>query len=143
MGPARRRIAVAALGPLFELRLALTVENYDEALAFYRDALGLPVDHAFETPEGKGVVLAAGKATVELLSTGQAELVDRTEVGHGVGAPIRLAIEVADSAEAATRLAAAGAEQLGAVVETPWGHRNVRLKAPGGMQITLFTVMKG
>jgi lactoylglutathione lyase len=30
-------------GPVRELRLALTVENYDEAVAFYRDVLGLPL----------------------------------------------------------------------------------------------------
>jgi catechol 2,3-dioxygenase-like lactoylglutathione lyase family enzyme len=29
--------------PVRELRLALTVERYDEAVTFYRDVLGLPV----------------------------------------------------------------------------------------------------
>jgi hypothetical protein len=27
-------------------------------------------------------------------------------------------------------------------VETPWKHRNVRLRAPDGMQLTLFTVLE-
>ena len=44
-------------------------------------ALGLPVVEAFEGPGGGGVVLDAGRATLELLSVGQAELVDEVEVG--------------------------------------------------------------
>ena len=88
-------------------------------------------------------MLAAGRATIEILSTAQGEAVDRIEVGRRVGAPVRLALEVADSAAAANRLEAAGAEQLGAVVETPWGHHNVRLKSPEGLQLTLFTVLDG
>jgi hypothetical protein len=28
-------------------------------------------------------------------------------------------------------------------VVTPWSHRNVRLRAPDGMQLTLFTVLEG
>jgi len=41
--------------------------------------------------------------------------------------------------ETAGRLVAAGAEQVAAPVTTPWGDRNIRVQAPGGMQLTLFT----
>lgn len=126
--------------PVRELRLALTVERYEEAVAFYRDLLGLPVLESFEGPGG-GVVLDAGRATLELLSVGQAELVDEIEVGSRVAGPVRVALEVADSAELAGRLAAAGAEPLADPVVTPWSHRNVRLRAPDGLQLTLFTVL--
>jgi catechol 2,3-dioxygenase-like lactoylglutathione lyase family enzyme len=126
--------------PVRELRLALTVERYEEAVAFYRDLLGLPVLESFEGPGG-GVVLDAGRATLELLSVGQAELVDEIEVGSRVAGPVRVALEVADSAELASRLAAAGAEPLADPVVTPWSHRNVRLRAPDGLQLTLFTVL--
>src|SRR5918992_5648030 len=96
--------------PVRELRVAVTVEDYGEALRFYRDALGLPVVEEWEGPEGSGAVLAAGRATLELLSSGQAELVDRVEVGERVAGPIRVALEVEDSARAAEELVAAGAE---------------------------------
>ena len=36
---------------------------------------------------------------------------------------------------------AAGAEALADPVVTPWNHRNVRLRAPDGLQLTLFTVL--
>ncbi len=127
--------------PVRELRLALTVERYEEAVAFYRDLLGLPELESFEGPGGGGVVLDAGRATLELLSTGQAELVDEIEVGSRVAGPVRLALEVADSTALARHLAAGGAEPLADPVVTPWNHRNVRLRAPGGMQLTLFTVL--
>ena len=54
-----------------EFRVALTVPDFDQALAFYRDALGL--------------------------------------------------------------------EQVAPQVRTPWSDRNVRVRTPDGMQLTLFT----
>jgi lactoylglutathione lyase len=127
--------------PVRELRLALTVTDYDQAVAFYRDRLGLPVLESFEGPEGGGVVLDAGRATLELLTVGQAELVDRVEVGSRVAGPVRVALEVADSAQTARRLVDSGAEALAEPVVTPWRHRNVRVLAPDGLQLTLFTVL--
>jgi lactoylglutathione lyase len=123
-----------------ELRVALTVEDFEEALRFYRDALGLPV---LEEWEGGGAVLDAGRATLELLSPEQAARADEVEVGrHGVAGTVRLALEVPDSVEAAERLVRGGAEQLADAIVTPWRHRNVRLRAPDGMQLTLFTVLE-
>ena len=130
------------VGPVRELRLAVTVEDYDEAVRFYRDVLGLPVIQEWDEPSGSGAILDAGRATLELLSVDQTALVDRVEVGEEhVSPPIRLAIEVADSEETAGRLADAGAELLADAVTTPWRHRNVRLNAPGPLQLTLFTVL--
>ena len=122
-----------------ELRLVLTVEDFDRALALYRDALGLEELAAWEAQEGRIVLLGAGRATLELVDEAQAAAIDRIEVGRRVAGPVRIALEVPDSAAAAGRLAAVGAEQLGDAVETPWRDRNVRLRAPDGMQLTLFT----
>jgi catechol 2,3-dioxygenase-like lactoylglutathione lyase family enzyme len=132
-----------AESPVRELRLAMTVEDYEGALGFYRDVLGLPVVHAWDEPTGSGAILGAGRATLELLSVAQAELVDEVEVGERVAGPVRLALEVEDSERTAEVLVAAGADQLAAPVVTPWSHRNVRLRAPDGMQLTLFTVLEG
>jgi lactoylglutathione lyase len=127
--------------PVHELRVAVTVADYEEALRFYRDVLGLPVVQAWDQPSGSGAILDAGRATLELLSTVQAELVDRVEVGERVAGPVRLALEVDDSSATAETLVSAGAELLGGPAVTPWSHRNVRLRAPDGMQLTLFTVL--
>jgi lactoylglutathione lyase len=127
--------------PVRELRLALTVDNYDELVSFYRDVFGLPVIEAWDDPSGKGAILDAGRATLELLSVAQSELVDRVEVGESVSGPVRLALEVDDSEATAEALVAGGAERVAGPVVTPWRHRNVRLRAPDGMQLTLFTVL--
>ncbi len=126
-------------GPVSELRLAVTVDDYPRALRFYRDALGLPVLESWEDGAARGAVLGAGRATLELLSPEQAELIDRIEVGSRVAGPVRVALAVRDSAGVAESLVAAGAEQLGGPVVTPWSHRNVRVVAPDGLQLTLFT----
>jgi lactoylglutathione lyase len=127
--------------PVRELRVAVTVENYEEALTFYRDVLGLPTVFAWDEPSGSGAILDAGRATLELLSVRQAELIDSVEVGERVAGPVRLALEVEDSEEAARALVSAGATLVGGPAVTPWRHRNVRLEAPDGMQLTLFTVL--
>ena len=129
------------MGPVRELRVAVTAEDYEEALRFYRDALGLPVIESWENEGGSGAVLDADRATLEVLSRSQVEYVDEIEAGGIPSGPVRFALEVQDSVAAAERLEAAGAERVGGPVVTPWRHRNVRLRAPDGMQLTLFTIL--
>jgi methylmalonyl-CoA/ethylmalonyl-CoA epimerase len=122
-----------------ELRIALTVENYDEALAFYRDGLGLKLLDEWKTETSNGALLEAGRATLEIFDEGQAAMVDDIEVGRRVSGTIRFALEVEDSARVAEELERAGARHVGDPVETPWGDVNARVQAPDGMQLTLFT----
>jgi len=121
------------------LRVALTVEDFDRAVAFYRDALGLEQLADWSSATGRVVVLEAGRATLELFDAAQAESVDAIEAGRRVSGPVRLALRVADSGDMAERLVAAGAERVAPPVITPWGDRNARVQAPDGMQVTLFT----
>jgi catechol 2,3-dioxygenase-like lactoylglutathione lyase family enzyme len=122
-----------------ELRLALTVDDFDAALAFYRDVLGLRMKDMWVEEGARGVLLEAGRATLELFDERQAAMVDEIEVGRRVAGRVRIAFEVDDSAATADELEGAGAERLGGPVETPWHDVNVRLVAPDGMQLTLFT----
>jgi lactoylglutathione lyase len=124
-----------------EVRVVLTVADFDAALDFYRDRIGLEQLEAWEAEQGRIVLLDGGKATIELVDEGQADAIDKIEVGRRVAGPVRLAFEVDDSEATASRLAAAGAEVVGGPVETPWRDRNVRVSAPDGMQLTLFTVL--
>ena len=75
------------------------------------------------------------------MNEAQAAFIDEVEVGTRVAGPVRVAFAVDDSAAVAARLVAAGAEQLAEPVTTPWNDRNVRLRAPDGMQLTLFSVV--
>jgi methylmalonyl-CoA/ethylmalonyl-CoA epimerase len=122
-----------------EFRVVLTVPDFDAAVAFYRDALGLEQVADWSSEEGCVVLLEGGRATLELFDERQAETVDRIEAGRRVSGTVRLAFEVADSEATASRLVEAGAKEVAAPTVTPWGDRNARVRAPDGMQLTLFT----
>jgi len=129
------------MAPLMELRLVLTVDDFEQAVALYRDALGLPEHAAWEAEDegGRIAILDAGRATLELVNEAQAAAIDRIEVGHRVAGPVRIAFEVDDSEAVAARLVAAGARLVAEPATTPWNDRNVRVEAPHGMQLTLFS----
>ena len=122
-----------------ELRLVVTVEDYEEAVAFYRDVLGLTEQGAYQAPNGGLVtILEAGRATLEIANAAQADYIDEVEVGERVAGKYRVAFEVSDSAGATRRLEAAGARVVAEPTRTPWDSLNARLEGPGGIQLTLF-----
>lgn len=130
---------VPADRPVLQLRLVVEAEDYDEAVAFYRDVLGLPEQVAFEGEgEARVAILDAGRATLEIANPAQKRMIDDVEVGHQTSARMRVAFEVTDSQGATDRLVAAGATLVAAPTETPWRSLNARLDAPGGLHITLF-----
>lgn len=122
-----------------ELRLVVTADDYDEALRFYRDVLGLPERAVFSSPDGRVTILEAGRATLELTDPNHAAFIDEVEVGKRVAGHIRVAFEVDDSTVTTARLAEAGAEVIAEPTRTPWNSLNSRLEAPGSLQLTLFT----
>ena len=130
-----------SIGPhgVRELRLVVTVDDYDEALRFYRDELGLQERAAFAVAGGHVVILEAGRATLELTDRPHAAYIDEVEVGRRVAGQIRVAFEVGDSRAAMGHLAGAGATVIAEPTVTPWNSLNARLDAPGGLQLTLFT----
>ena len=123
-----------------ELRITLTVDDFDAAVRLYRDALGLPEVADWSSDQGRVLLLDAGRATLELFDEAQAAMVDDLEVGERVSGKVRLALQVPDADAAASTLVAAGATAVAPAVDTPWGDRNARVAAPDGMQLTLFTL---
>jgi lactoylglutathione lyase len=127
-----------SVGGVRELRLVVTALDYDDALRFYRDVLGLRELAVFSSPSGHVTLLEAGRATLELTDPAHAEFIDEVEVGRRVAGHIRVAFEVEDSAAATAALAAAGASVVAELVRTLWNSLNARLEAPAGLQLTLF-----
>lgn len=121
-----------------ELRVALTVSDPYGTARLLQAGLGLPLVGDWSSPEGTGLLLAGGPATLELIDAAQSRLIDQVELGAPASGPVRLAVEVADLETAAQALSAAGGQILHGPVITPWGDRNLRLQAPDGLQITLF-----
>ena len=122
-----------------ELRITLTVDDFDAAVRLYRDALGLPQLEDWSSDQGRVLLLDAGRATLELFDERQAAMVDDLEVGRRVSGKVRLALQVADADVASAELVAGGATPVAPAVTTPWGDRNARVAAPDGMQLTLFS----
>jgi lactoylglutathione lyase len=121
-----------------ELRLAVTADDWDAAVRFYRDVLGMPQLADFSSDEGRVILLEAGRATLELIDPRQADFIDRVEVGSRVAGHIRVALEVDDSAATTQALVDGGAHLVKEPTETPWRSLNARLEAPAGLQLTLF-----
>ncbi|MFG3558881.1 VOC family protein [Micromonospora sp. NPDC047557] len=122
-----------------QLRLVVEAADHEAAVAFYRDALGLPEEAAF-TGDGDArvVILDAGRATLEIANPAQKRMIDEVEVGRQVAPRIRVAFEVDDTRATTARLVAAGASEIAPPTRTPWQSLNSRLDAPADLQITVF-----
>lgn len=127
-------------GSVRQLRVVVRAEDFDDALAFYRDELGMPEQESYQGDGGARVtILGAGRATLELSNPAQIELIDRVETdGDAPSDRIRIAFEVDDTVAVARRLAEVGAEVEASTRRTPWRSLNARLRAPAGLQVTLF-----
>jgi methylmalonyl-CoA/ethylmalonyl-CoA epimerase len=121
-----------------ELRIILTVENLEEAIAFYRDTLGLPGSKEWQEQTGNGIILEVGRASLELIDAKHAETIDEIEVGKRVAGPVRLALHLGENfGETGKVLEAVGAIKLADVKQAPWS-KVQRMQDPSGMQFTLF-----
>ncbi|MFG3644482.1 VOC family protein [Micromonospora sp. NPDC047762] len=127
-----------------QLRLVVEATDHEAAVAFFRDALGLPEEAAFSGEgDARVVILDAGRATLEIANPAQKRLIDEVEVGRQVAPRIRVAFEVDDTKATTARLVAAGAGEIAPPTRTPWQSLNSRLDAPAGLQITIFQELLG
>ena len=127
-----------------ELRLVVTTEDYDAAVAFYRDTLGLSESAEYlSEDQGRVLILDAGRATLETSDPGHAVYVDDVEVGRRVAGHVRVAFGVPDAVSATEQLTEAGATLIAAPTRTPWNSLNSRLNGPAGLQLTLFQDLGG
>jgi catechol 2,3-dioxygenase-like lactoylglutathione lyase family enzyme len=122
-----------------QLRVVIQADDYDAAVAFYRDVLGLEEQAAFEGEgDARVSILLAGSATLEIANPAQTRMIDGIETDGVISPRIRLAFEVDDTRAVSLDLVEGGANLLAEARETPWRSLNARLDAPAGMQITLF-----
>jgi lactoylglutathione lyase len=130
--------------PVSGFRVALTTEDFDRVMAFYRDGLGLdPGDLWTEEDGGRGQLFFAGQASLEVFDPKYAAHVDSLEVGRRVSGMLRFAFEVPDVEAAVLRAIAYGAVLVHEPKLTPWGDLNARVQSPDGLQVTLFQAGSG
>ena len=129
----------ATTSAVLQLRVVVEATDYDAAVAFFRDTLGLPEYLAFaEGGDERVVILEAGRATLEIGNPVHKRAIDRVEAGGAESPHIRLAFEVTDTAGMTRRLESAGGRVVAEPVVTPWQSLNSRIDAPGDVQVTLF-----
>lgn len=124
--------------PVRQLRLVVTTDDYDAAVHFYRDVLGMAQRDAVQPPNGRVMILDAGAATLELAEPATAEYIDSVEVGRRVSGHIRVALEVDDVHAGTAAARAAGGAVLADPTPTPFRSTNARVEGPAGLQLTLF-----
>ena len=116
-----------------ELRLVVTADDYDAAVAFYRDVLGLTEAAEYMSDDaGRVIILEAGRATLEIGDARHAEHIDEVEVGRRVAGHIRVAFQVRRRGRGDRAAGAAGARGASPRRRaTPWNSLNSRLEATG------------
>ena len=125
--------------PVRQLRVVVEAEDYDAALAFFGQALGLTEQvSCAKGSEDRVAILEAGCATLEITSAAHKKVIDRIEADGQTSPAIRMAFQVDDAQATTDRLHNAGGHVIAAPVHTPWQSLNSRLTAPAGLQITLF-----
>lgn len=122
-----------------ELRIALTVDDWEAAISFYRAVLGRDLAAHWTQPAGNVGVFEVPRATLEVLDAEAAAGVDEFEAGQRVSGKVRLALGVADAVATTAAAEAAGARPLGGPKLAPWGDQVARVESPDGMQLTLFS----
>lgn len=129
---------IAGASGVRETRVVLSAQDYEATVRLLRDGLGLRVVDGWDDPGGRGLVLDAGQATIEVIDAPQAARLDDIEAAGQRSGPVRLAFLVKDVPRASTQLQDAGAQPLHEAIHTPWGHLNQRLRTHDGLHLTLF-----
>lgn len=122
-----------------QLRLIIETDDFDAALRFYRDVLGMPEQLAYATDSDDRVaILHAGIATIELATPTHARNIDDVEGAPRTPGVLRLALEVDDTPAAVHTARASGARLIAPPVTTPFQSLNARVQGPDGWQVTFF-----
>lgn len=123
-----------------QLRLIIETDDFDEAVRFYRDVLGMPEQPAFATTgDDRVAILHAGIATLELATPQHVVAIDDIEgAPPRPGPTLRIALEVDNTQEALAATERAGVHRITEPVETPFRTVNARVQGPAGWQVTFF-----
>ena len=116
-----------------QFRFMFTARDYAASVAFYRDDLGLPLDHDWDYgPGDAGSVFHAGAGMIEIFSAAPG-----VEVARPQG--VSMLIQVDDVDAFYRHAQERGLKVLLEPTTFPWGQRVLRLEDPDGIIVALFT----
>ena len=119
--------------PQGQFRWMFVAEDYQASVAFYRDGLGLPIDHDWDFgPNDRGTVFLAGSGMVEVLGGLPGQAYVRPQGPW-------MSIQVADVDAFFERVKKHGLKVVEEPKTYPWGQRIMKVEDPDGTLIWLFT----
>lgn len=122
-----------------QLRLIIETDDFDSALQFYRDVLGMPEQLAYATEgDDRVAILHAGIATIELATPTHTANIDDVEGAPHTPGALRIALEVENTEQAVAAARGSGAELIAPPVKTPYQSLNARVQGPASWQVTFF-----
>jgi catechol 2,3-dioxygenase-like lactoylglutathione lyase family enzyme len=120
-------------GSTREFRYAFEARDYDAAVAFYRDRLGLAIVDSWDRGEDRGTLFPAASGVVEVLAL----------AGDLLGPRKRgIVVEVDDVNRLYERLQAE-VTVVREISTQPWGFRDFGLIDPDGNAVIFFSRMQG
>jgi catechol 2,3-dioxygenase-like lactoylglutathione lyase family enzyme len=123
-----------------EMRLIIECADWDQAIAFYRDALGLRQIQGYQGDTEAQMILDVGRATIELVHP-ELPKIDSGKSAELSAPPVpkvRLAFRTSRAQAVIERLEEVGAERVEGPKLNSSETLNVRLTAPDHMPITVF-----
>lgn len=119
--------------PSGQFRFIFTAKDFAASVAFYRDGLGLSMDHEWNYgPADRGIVFFAAAGMVEFFA-----LAPGADYVQPQG--ISMLLQVDDVDAWYTLLQQRGLTITQPPTTYPWGHRTMRLLDPDGIVVSLFS----
>ena len=121
-----------------EFRFVFYPSDYERAVEFYRDELGLRMTGGWDrVPGDRGALFQAAGGIIEIL-----ERPGAGEAPHEAGPPRGgwLAIQVDDVDVAYDQVRFRGLAIEEGVEDKPWGHRSFAVRDPDGLLVVLFQI---
>jgi len=114
-----------------ELRIVRHTTEFDAVCRFYGEVLGWPVTREWPAGDGQGRGRIFGYGDV-----GRIEFIEHHQQVPVSG--VFLSIQHDDVAALHAALVAAGVAVLRELADQPWGHRNLAVIDPSGMELVFF-----
>ena len=117
-----------------ELRIVRHTTEFDAVCRFYGEVLTWPVTREWPADDGQGRGRIFGYGDV-----GRVELIEHHQQVPVSG--VFLSVEHDDIAALQASLVAAGVAMLRGLADQPWGHRNLAVLDPTGLEVVFFQVL--
>lgn len=122
-----------------EFRFAFFAKDFDAAVGFYHETLGLPLIGGWDRAGGRGALLSVPGtgAVVEIFGAPDGSVYDGPLPSTAIQLSIRLG-SISEVDAWYSQLASAAVETTGPPEDKPWGHRSFTVIDPDGIHLHFY-----